>query len=260
MRIIALATDESVATLRRAVTELDTVVGTRSVPSLATLDDADAVVIDPAAVKAAEWQGLVELLGRPGLPVLLYAALDRASLTRVVDAAAAGAHEVVLRGADDETAVLRARLETLRAPAPPACVLSGLAGRIAVLPDPLKAAAVPLFCGRQVPRWTDELSRRAGISRRTVDRWILQAGFAGAKPLLDVARLARAWVPIVEEEAPTYRVAHDEGFERSRMLNLHAVRITGVRTSRWGDRLSVDAFVARLVAHATRGRRIRAGG
>jgi hypothetical protein len=252
MRIIALLTPESLPGLRRATNAHDTVTGIASIPTPADLADADAAVIDPAVVAAGEWPAFIDLMARPGLPVLLYSALDRGSLTRVIEAATAGAHDVVLRGAEDETVLLRARLETLRTPAPPARVLTGLAGHLSALPDELKVAAVPLFCGRQVPRWTDELSHRAGISRRTIDRWILNAGLAGAKPLLDVARLARTWTPIVEQETAPHRVAIAEGFERTRMLNLHAVRVTGLRASQWSDRLSVDAFVSRLVAHAIR--------
>jgi hypothetical protein len=192
------------------------------------------------------------MLASPDLPVLLYAQLTETSVQRIVAASGIGVHEVLLRNVDDDPAAIRRRLETLGAPAPPARVLAGLAEHLGELPAQLQGVTVPLFCAGPVPRWADDVARAAGIPRRSIDRWMSRAGLAGTATLLDVARLARVWAPIVDRGLPPAEVAVTGGFRRARMLAGHARRIVDCSPTLLGTRLTADEFVRRLVRHARR--------
>lgn len=211
----------------------------------------DALVVDPAAVGDAGWLRLRVLLATTRIPVLLYARLSIESARRVVAAAATGAHEVMLRGRDDDAASLRMHLARLRHPAPPAHVMARIADRIMQLPPALEASVVPLFCGAEVPRWAELFARTAGMPRRSVDRWMHRARLASSGSLLDVARLARAWMPMVRGANPTV-LAREGGFGALRIFVAHARRIVGTPPYGFGTTLTEDEFVDRLARHMIR--------
>ncbi len=254
MRILALLPDDSFQALKRALASSDQVARVTDARGLAqsAAAEAAAVVVDPSILDEADWARVRHVLKAPDVAVLLYARLDGASIQRVVAASGIGVHEVMLRHVDDDPVAIRRRLETVRTPAPPTRVLARLSGRVAQLPMPLQQATVPLFCAGRVPRWADELAEAAQLPRRSIDRWMDRAGLAGTASVLDVARLARSWVPIVDHKRMPSEVALRGGFGRARMLAVHARRIVGVSPAHFGTRISLEQFVERLTAHATR--------
>jgi hypothetical protein len=212
----------------------------------------DAVVFDPTILSATEWAEARALLEDASIPALLYAPLSTASAPRLVEASAVGVHEMLLRGVDDDEATVRRRLESLRTPEPPAAVLSRLAPSLLLLPPQLQSVTVPLFCAAPIPRWVEELALTAGMPRRSIDRWMERADIGGSATLLDVARLARVWAPIVDRRESAADVAVHHGYRRIRILADHTSRILGVSPSALGVGLSRGAFVDRLAAHASR--------
>jgi hypothetical protein len=254
MRVLAILPDDSYLALKRALGPRDAVGRFADMPALLRMlasTHADAIVVDPAGLDAEGWARARDLLSTQA-PVLLYARLDQESVTRIVAASAIGAHEVLLRDLDDDPVAMRRKLESLLRPAAPSRVLSRLAGRLGELPPSLQGAAVPLFCAAPVPRWADDLARSARMSRRSVDRWMGHAGLSGTATLLDVARLARTWIPLVEQGVPAADVALNGGYRRLRMLALHTRRLVGASPSLMGREISEDQFVDRLVGHALR--------
>lgn len=255
MRIVALLPHGSTQALQRCVGSADTltrVAGTVALVRLISAHAADAVVIDPAELSDADWSRARLVLQAARVPVLVYIPLDRGAIKRVLAATAIGSHEVLFRDIDDDPAAIRRRLESLGTPAPPSRVLSTLAGRIERLPNVLQDATVPLFCSVPVPRWADDIAQQADVPRRSVDRWMYRAGLSGTAAVLDVARLARTWVPLVDGGRSQSEVAVRNGYRRMRMLAVHARRVVGVSPSHFGTRLSADEFVRRLTQHAIR--------
>jgi AraC-like DNA-binding protein len=256
MRVLALLPDDSFAALKRALGATDIVARLGDVEALERAmkgSRVDAIVVDPVGFDNEEWERAQRIISMPLMPVLIYARLDQESVQRVVAASAVGVHEVLLRELDDDPIALRRRLETLRKPPAPAQVLSRLAGRISALPPLLQRATLPLFCAAPIPRWADEMARAAHMSRRSVDRWMGHAGLAGTASVLDVARLARVWAPIVDEKIPVATVALRGGYKRLRLLALHTRRLVGASpTSLEGD-MNQAEFVSRLTRFALRG-------
>ena len=161
-------------------------------------EQVDAIVFDPTTLGSAEWTEACSLLEDVSLPVLLYAPLSPTHAPRLVQASAVGVHEMLLRGVDDDPATMRRRLESLREPEPPAAVLSQIAPHMVKLPAQLQSVIVPLFCSARIPRWVEGVALAAGMPRRSIDRWMARAEIGGTATLLDVARLAAVWVPLVE--------------------------------------------------------------
>jgi hypothetical protein len=254
MRVLAFLPDDSFLALKRALGPRDAVGRLTDVTELAKSSTlrADAVVIDPTCFDAEQWTRVRQLLSTPKSPVLLYAKLDKESVRRVVAASSIGVHEVLLRDVDDDPVAIRRRLRSLRTPPVQARVLARLAPRIAEMPTPLQGASLPLFCAAPVPRWADDLAMAARMSRRSMDRWMDHAGVSGTAALLDVARLARVWEPIVEQKVAPADVAVAGGYRRLRMLALHTKRLVGASPGLLAQEISEDEFVDRLVLYATR--------
>lgn len=262
MRILALLPDDSERALRRALSPLDTlrrVLTAGALAESALADGVNAVVFDPTMLTAAEWVEARVLLEDVSIPVLLYSSLSTASAPRLVEASAVGVHEMLLRGVDDDEVTVRRRLESLLTPEPPAALLSQLAPSILMLPAKLQSVTVPLFCAAPIPRWVEEMAHAAGMPRRSIDRWMERADIGGTATLLDVARLARVWAPIVDRHEPAAAVAVRHGYRRLRILADHTARIVGVAPSGLGAVLSRGAFVSRLAAHAIRNQVISRG-
>ncbi len=213
----------------------------------------DAVVVDPTIVRDAAWVRLRAALADPGLPVLLYSPLTAVTAGRIVAASGAGVHEVLLTGVDDDPDAIRRRLHGLRRPQPPRRVLARLSGRIAMLPPPLQRGSVALFCEAPIPRRADALASAESVPRRTVDRWMGRVGLAATATLLDVARLSRIWVPLVEDGLTPAKVAHRCGYSGARALAVHTHRLVGVPPAHLGRGVSVEEFVDRLSQRAQRG-------
>ncbi len=255
MRILALLPDDSELALRRVLRPSDTlrrVLTADALAESARTERVDAVVFDPTMLAVEEWAEARTLLEDVSIPVLLYAPLSTECAPRLVEASAVGVHELLLRGVDDDAVTVRRRLESLLHPEPPAAVLSQLAPQMVVLPARLQSVAVPLFCAAPIPRWVEELAHAAAMPRRSIDRWMARAEISGTATLLDVARLARAWSPIVDRRESAAEVAVRLGYGRIRILADHTDRIVGAAPSALGAGMSRGAFVARLVAHARR--------
>ena len=255
VRILTLLPDDSLSALRAALESSDTTVPVRDAATLlsaAGTVPADAIVVDPSGLSDAEWAGVKPMLSAGIVPVLLYAALAPQTVRRVIEASGAGVHEVLLRHVDDDPRAIRRRLETLDAPPPPARLLSRISARLATLPPSLQATAVPLFCAGPVPRWVDGMAGTAGVARRSMDRWMSRSGLSGTAALLDVARLARVWDPLVVQAADPADVAARHGYGRQKMLSVHLQRIVGASVKTLGNGVTVTQFVDRLARHVAR--------
>ena len=255
MRIVTLLPPRRLDVIRRATAPDDEIVMPASADEFvqaATAPATEAVVLDPMLLGDEEWRRVAAQVITGVAGVLVYASLDSRAVARVLNAARFGIDDVMLADVDDDVATVAHRLGALRQSAPPARVLSRLAARLETLPGALQCAVLPLFSAAPVPRWVDDFAADAAMSRRSVDRWMRRAGLAGTGAVLDVARLARAWVPLVLNKVDYVETARLCGFAQRRMLWRHSRRLIGVTPTQLGTVVGLDEFVTRLTEHALR--------
>jgi transcriptional regulator GlxA family with amidase domain len=73
-----------------------------------------------------------------------------------------------------------------------------------------------------------------------------KGGISGAARLLDTARLARVWEPLVERSVGVEEVAVRCGYARLRLLTAHTRRLAGVAPAELRNRFTKETFGARL--------------
>lgn len=251
MKLLALLTQDGCRSLERAVGRFHTVVCENEVRAIGLSWRQrlfDVLVFDPVVFDDGEFESLLAQLKRHGIPVLLYSTLSPGVARRVVRAGNGVAHELVLRGAEDEPQLLLHKLDGISRLSVPAMLFNRAAARLGALPHSLQASCVGLFSGGPLPRWVDEVARTTGLGRRTVDRWMVRAGICGTAMLLDTARLARVWEPLVEDHLSLADVASSCGYGKSRLLTAHARRIVGTTPSAFGETFTRDRFAERLAS------------
>jgi hypothetical protein len=247
MRILALLPADARRTIEQSVGTTHVMVREKKGRSaVETLRErkCDVLVLDPAVLDDEAYAELLPLLN--SVPVLLYTSLSHVAAQRIVQVAELGAHELVLCGREDSAELLLRKLASLVAPSAPALLLSRAAQSFRRFPDSLRTASVGLFGTGPLPRWVDELSDATGLARRTVDRWMERTGIDGAAMLLDAARMARVWEPVVERKLAPRDVCLECGYARPRLLASHARRIVGELPAEFAAKFTRERFADRL--------------
>jgi hypothetical protein len=254
MKILALVPDDSRHVLERSLRDAQRLTdagGAKSVASALREGRCDAIVLDPAMLDSDEFESVMSAVNRSGVPMMLYTTLGGVAARRIVQAVDGVAHELVFRGSDDAPELVQRKLAALVAPSAPAILLSHAASHFRAFPDRLQTVSVSLFGRSSLPRWVNGLVKESGLARRTVDRWMHNGGIAGAARLLDTARLARVWEPLVERGMTENEVAHRFGYARLRLLTAHSRRITGAAPRELRTHFTRETFSARLAAALT---------
>ncbi|MGH7656294.1 MAG: helix-turn-helix domain-containing protein [Gemmatimonadaceae bacterium] len=206
----------------------------------------DALVFDPGLLDAEDFATVISAVNDSGVPMLIYTALGPVAARRIVETVDHAAREMVLRGMDDMPEVLREKLAALVAPSAPAILLSKVASRFREFPEPLQTVSVGLFARPTLPRWVGGLAKETGLARRTVDRWMNRGGLFGAGRLLDAARFARVWEPLVERGMSVDQVVAQCGYPRLRLFIAHSRRLTDVAPLELRDNYTRETFSERL--------------
>jgi AraC-like DNA-binding protein len=254
MKILALLPEDSRQQLERSLIgaqKLSKAVGADSAAASLRENRCDALVLDPEVLSAEDFETVLGAVNESGVPMLIYTTLSGNSARRIVTAVDGAAREILLRGSEDSPELLQRRLVALVAPSAPAILLSHAASHFRAFPERLQTVSVSLFGRSVLPRWVNGLVKESGLARRTVDRWMHKGGIAGAARLLDTARLARVWEPLVERHIAVEDVAVRCGYARMRLLTAHTRRIMGVNPTDLHNHFTRETFSARLSASLT---------
>jgi AraC-like DNA-binding protein len=209
----------------------------------------DVVVVDPRDGGGMRIDALGSLLARyPSLPVVVYTMLSPEAMRASVELAKFGVHHVVLRGYDDEPRRFRTLLERLPAYALSEQVLAGLAVRLECAPPALLRAVERLFRSPHAFHDVQDLAVAAGMTRRSLDRWLDRTGIAPAKMLVIGARLLRAYHYMRDPGYLLEDVAAKLGYPTARLFARQMRLATGLMPSAVRARVAPDRFVATLGA------------
>lgn len=187
--------------LRRALKPTDLMVPAATwgaVEAVLNRDHVDLAVIDPClADPGASVRGqppaFREVTARPyAIPLVAYTqacplAVQTLAVARWRPVA------VVLIDIDDDGDRLAGVIAAAPRAAVPERILAVLRPRLRALPPAMASALEDLFRRPEAFSHVEGLARRAGLTRRSLDRWLLRAGLASAHVVLACARVARAY-------------------------------------------------------------------
>ena len=217
----------------------------------------DAVVIDPCADARAlaRRRGLADLapvLARaPLVPIIGYVSVSANAMRAMLDLIQHGAVDIVVRGVDDQPARLRFVVERAAAGELAMLLIERLKGRLAVLPPMLVGAVQLLFRTPDRFQSIDDLADAAGMSRRSLDRWLRRATTAPARQLIAGARTVAAYRLLQSRDRRVRDVARLLGYRSIRALEREVSLAAGC-TPRALRTVGTNAFVERTFAALVR--------
>lgn len=257
MHVVARLSEYLLTQLRVAVVREHTL---HAVPSWGELGSAlaehpaDVLILEPTPVSPDELAPLLRLLaGYPTLPVVVYTSVTPAAMRVTVELAKRGVHHVVFRGIDDSPARLRALLHELAGATWRSALWPWVQGRVARGPAAIERAVRELFAAPHRFHDVADLARAAGLTRRTVERWLARVGIASAKLLVVSARVERAHHLLRSTDADLSAVASRLGYQSPRLFARQVALATGRPPTALRHALTVEDLHALLVAAITSG-------
>jgi AraC-like DNA-binding protein len=228
MRIAALLEQATIRRFAQILPESFELVpagGASSLSAVLARTTVDVVVIDPLADDARRQNEPVStavrsaLLSAPAVPLIIYVSLDAQSVRSVLPYATLGASDLLIRGLDDHRTGLVRALGGVTSKAMARSVQRILAERLVGLPHTLRGCVIEVFDSPTLYTSVDHLATRAGVTRRSVDRWLSRAGVTSARLLLCAARVLAAYRLLRVHGAQVTHVARTLGYTSARGLS-----------------------------------------
>lgn len=208
-------------------------------------------VLDPELFTAPEFAAAIGLVERFSVPALIYATLSPASVQRTIGLVQRSRVRVLFQGVEHDQEVLTCSLLALSHPSLPELCLDLLEPHLAAVPAQMREGIVALFLSG-TRETTGTLARKAGIPRRSLQRWLVRAGFPSARLLLSTPAMLNAIGLLRDTTLPLRQVARACGYPSGRQLQEHIRILTG--TSVVAIRMGVtDREIVSSVVRALRG-------
>jgi AraC-like DNA-binding protein len=114
------------------------------------------------------------------------------------------------------------------------------------MPAALRAAVVAMFVQPDAADTPHRLAARAGITRRSLDRWVARSGLASARLLVAAPKLLVAYGQLRRPDVSVASVAARVGYGSPRSLERQCEALLGVRPAALRDQLTPEAFAQAL--------------
>lgn len=140
-------------------------------------------------------------------------------------------------------------MKTTSIPSVRARLLAALKENILQLPAEGRKDVRDAFVSPRAPRNLSALAKTIGVSRRSVDRWLDDAGIAGGRRLLSAIRVARAWELARErDESVAAKVWKAPGFTSERLMRSQIRQSVGMSFDRFAAVKNHRDLAAKLAA------------
>lgn len=224
---------------------------------LGHLDDATATcaVIDPAQLAADELAEAVARLRVRPRPAIVYSTASPTSARDAAWIACETGAAVVFQSPDEDRSTVVRTFVSVTPPGDAAELLAYLEPSLASLPLAVRSGVVAIFAADAAVESANSLATRAGISRRSLDRWLARAGISSTRRLIAAPLVLRAARLLLETSLPIRTVAAVCGLRSTRRLNDYMQECTGLTPAefRSGGRGMTDLI--RDIAMALTGQR-----
>lgn len=258
-RYVALLTSDSTRRLQRLVRPFGFAIeACRPETWLDALNGPAQVcaIVDPAQLAPAQLAVAISRLRHLPRPAVIYAQLspegvnDALSLTKETGAA------VMFQSGDESTTQLVRTLVTVGPPTDAAMLLEQLTPALGKLPNNLQLAISAMFAGDAAPQSPESLAGRAGLSRRSLDRWLGRAGLSSARLLTTAPLMLRAFRLLLETDLALRVIATVSGMRSTPRLRAGALQLVGltpvqIREERPSMTALIDASVGALHAQTS---------
>ena len=262
MNVLAFLGSSAHAHLVRALPAPHRITHTTDWPTLlSAVRDAgcDVAVVDPCVSdqhrSAERLRELADAAQAPAdTPVVGYFAVSAASIRAAHTFAQLGPPDVsnvVIRGFDDGPDALSATLHRVISSSAASRLVRSAGNPFATLPPTVARAVVTLFHHPERMRSVSDLAAEARTTRRSLDRWLAQAGLASARTLLACARANAAFHLMTAGHVRAARAADMLGYASPRALAREMRALTGCAPSVIRGQLTESAFSA-AIAHRLR--------
>jgi AraC-like DNA-binding protein len=243
---LAVLPPESIARLRRLLPTSVSISAMTPLEAMQSLGSTvgGSLLLDPTALLQATTARLMDLANANGVKVVVYVALTGIASARICALAATRSFELAIVG--EESPWL---LELIRAVDPSAVSLAfrELAGRVAMLPEPLRTEIVRLFGGDGRSTQVGDIYRRLPIAASTALDWLHAQGLPSFVLLVGGIRLAHSWPALADSNHTLIEVAESCGFGSERALRENCVRLTGFPPRSAARRLTQSEFSQRII-------------
>ncbi len=198
---------------------IDSIPDTRQLLAALAFPNDDCLVFDPALVTAGIAQSIAASLAQFPRPVVAFSSVSTAALESSVILAQRTPARFVFRGTANERSLLeRALLLTPDAEFWTALV-SRLDSNLNLLPPVIRDRLLAMFRTGDGPHSPDALSAAVSLPRRSMDRYIADAGFVSARKLVEATHLTSAYRTITRSRIPLTTIASLLGYKSQRTMD-----------------------------------------
>lgn len=190
----------------------------RLVAALAAPGD-DCLVIDPALITPAIAESIAVNLAEFPRAVVAFSSVSTAALESAVILAQRTPARFIFRGTpNDRSALQRALLLTPDAELR-AALLFRIDSHLNRLPPAFRDRLMTMFRTGDGPHSPDALSAATAFTRRTLDRYLADAGFVSARRLIEAAHITAGYRAITTSRIPLKSIASMLGYTASRTMD-----------------------------------------
>ncbi|HEU4628946.1 MAG TPA: helix-turn-helix transcriptional regulator [Gemmatimonadaceae bacterium] len=259
MNVVAFLSDHLLSTLRAVLREDHRIFTPLAVEALAAAIQqahADVLVVEPSAVPSPQWPALLGLLRQEGMPaVVVYTTISPPAMRATVELARLGIRHIVLKGYDDSPRHFRALFDALASDFWASVLYQRLRPDWQELPLPVLDALAFLFRFPDRVRTVADLAAAAGVTTRTLHRWLGRVGVASAKRLVLAARVEWAHTLLRTGRLQVREVADRLGYVSPRQFRREVHLLTGLTPAtlsrRWPADELVELLATRLATHGS---------
>lgn len=256
MNVVAFLSEHLLSTLRAVLREDHRIFTPLAADALAAAiqqSHADVLVVEPSAVPSPQWPALLGLLRQEGMPtVVVYTTINPPAMRATVELARLGIRHIVLKGYDDTPRNFRALFDALASDFWASVLYQRLRDDWHELPLPVLDALAFLFRFPDRVRTVGDLAAAAGVTTRTLHRWLGRVGITSAKRLVLAARVEWAHTLLRTGRLHVSEVANRLGYVSPRQFRREVQLLTGLPPAALSRRWSTDDLVDALTERVRR--------
>lgn len=180
---------------------------------------AECLVVDPALITVANAEAIMVSLIRFPRSMVAYASVSLTSLESSVTLAQHTAACFVFRGTPNERSALERSLLLAPDSTLGLALLAILENRMNRLPPGLRERLTTMLRNGDGPNSPDALAAASALGRRSLDRYLAEAGFASARQVIEAVRVTSAYRALTTSRTPLAHITWALGYRSQRTLD-----------------------------------------